>query len=181
MRAEDIVGTCFFAMLIPSVLVAISGSRTSLAPRQKALWRGCGLSLMSGVLITFGLVNFFFIHNSPKPVVEGNLWDVREESSNRAHSSRFEITDKTGHATLIRCSYTGPGLQPGELARIRYVAYNRKLLELDLLSGPYQAWHLREPSGEEGFWTWAAIGVVCGLFAIGQMAKIGQGNTIASR
>ena len=56
---------------------------------------------------------------------------------------------------------------------MRYVAYNRKLLELDMLTGPYQVWHLRESSGERGCWVWVAIGAVCGFFAYRQFGKIG--------
>lgn len=87
MRAEDTVGVRFFALLIPAVVVAISG----------ALWRGSGLSLISASLLTFGLVNLQFIHNSPRPVVEGNLWNIREMFSNRARLTRFMITDAAGH------------------------------------------------------------------------------------
>ena len=110
MRAEDIVGVSSFVLLIPAIVVAFSGSRTTLTPRQRARWRGWGLSLISGAFLAFGLVSFQLIHNSPRPVVEGNLWDIRELFSSRAHSTRFMITDATGHAVLIQCRYTGPGL-----------------------------------------------------------------------
>ncbi len=134
---------------------------------------------MSGTLLAFGLVSFQFIHDSPRPVVEGNLWDIRELFSSRAHSTRFMITDAAGHAVLILCNYTGPGLLQGERARVHYVAYNRKLIEMDMLTGPFQAWHLRESSGEQGYWRWVAIGVVCGFFAYRQLAKIRQEQTTA--
>ena len=179
MRAEDIVGCSFFGLLIPAIVVAISGSRTTLASRQRALWRGWGLSLISGVLLAFGFVSFQLIHNSPRPVVEGNLWDIRELSSSRAHSTQFMITDASGHAVLIRCKYTGPGFVEGERARVRYVAYNEKLVEMDMLTGPFQAWHLRESSGEQGCWWWVALGLVCGFFAYLQLAKVRQGETTA--
>ena len=175
MRAEDIVGVSFFAVLIPGVVVAIAGSRTSLAPRRRALWRGCGLGLIGGALIAFGLASFLLIHNSPRPVVVGNLWDIREFSGRGSNSSRFRITDATGHAVQIRCRYRGPGLVEGERARVRYVAYNGSLLELDMLSGPFQLWHLRESSGEAGSLVWTAVGVVCGFFACLQLAKARQG------
>jgi hypothetical protein len=70
-RAEDIVGVSFFALLIPSVVVAISGSRTTLTPTQRVLWRGWGLSLIGAVFLAFGLVSFQLIHNSPRPVSRG--------------------------------------------------------------------------------------------------------------
>jgi hypothetical protein len=177
MRAEDIVGVSFFAVLITGIVVAISGSRNSLTPRQRALWRGWGLSLMSVALIAFGVVSFQFIHNSPRPVVEGNLWDIRElVSTTRRHSStsrssRFMITDAAGHAVLVRCKYSGPGLVEGERARVRYVAYNQKLLEMDMLDGPYQAWHLRESSEENDCWWRVSFGAVFAFFAFRQLAK----------
>jgi len=171
MRAEDVVGVSFFAVLFPAIVVAISASRKSLTPRQRALWRGWGLSLISGALIAVGLVSFLLIHNSPRPVVEGNLWDIRELNSHTDRSTHFMITDAGGHAVQIQCRYSGPGLVQGERARVRYVAYNSKLLDMDMLTGPFQAWHLRESSGENGYWWWVGMGAVCGFFAFRQLAK----------
>jgi hypothetical protein len=62
---------------------------------------------------------------------------------------------------------------------VRYIAYNGKLVELDMLTGSFQLWHLREAPGEWAWWGWVAVGVVCGLFAYRQMAKIGQEKTKA--
>jgi hypothetical protein len=135
---------------------------------QRALWRGWGLSLIGVVLLAFGFVSFQLIHHSPRPVVEGNLWDIRDS---QARSTWFMITDTTGHPVEIRSRYSGPGLVQGERARVRYVAYNMKLLELDMLTGPYQQWHLRESSGEQGCWVFMAIGLVCGFFAYRQLAS----------
>jgi hypothetical protein len=171
---EDIVGFSCFGLLIPAIVVMISGSRSSLtSSRQRSLWRTWRLSLISVALIVFGLVNFQFIHNSPRTVVEGNLWNIRQ----LFRSSTFMISDTTGHAVLTRCTYTGPGLVQGERARVRYVAYNRKLVDMDMLTGSYQAWHLQESSGKEDYQAWVAIGLLCGFFAYRQRAKISQGQT----
>jgi hypothetical protein len=89
------------------------------------------------------------------------------------------ITDAAGHAVLIRCRYRGPGIVEGERARVRYVEYNRQLMEMDMLTGSYQAWHLRESSGEQGYLGWVAVGVVCGFFAYRQWAKVRQGGATA--
>ena len=178
-RAEDIVGVSFFGLLIPAIVVAISGSRTTFTPKQRALWRGWGLCLICGVLLAFGFVNFQLIHNSPRPVVEGSLWDIRDKFGSGTDLNRFMITDATGHAVQIRCRYRGPGLVQGERARVRYVAYNRKLVEMDMLTGPFQKWHLRESSGEQGYWWWVAVGAICGFFAYRQLAKISHGQTTA--
>lgn len=84
------------------------------------------------------------------------------------------ITDATGHAVPIRCRYSGPGLVEGEKARIQYVAYNDKLLEMDMLSGSYQLWHLSESSGDQQSWWFVAIGLVCGYFAYRQRRYASQ-------
>ncbi len=177
MRAEDVFGISFFALLVCAIAVTLCGSRTTLAPRQQAAWRGVGLSLISVALIAFGLVNFRLIHSSPRPVVEGNLWDIRQEF--KSGSTRFMITDATGQAVMILCSHRGPGFVQGERARVRYVAYNNKLVEMDMLTGPYGAWHLRESSGEERYWAWVVIGLFFGLLAYRQLAKTRPGQTAA--
>jgi hypothetical protein len=179
MRVEDIVGVSFFGLLISGIVVAISGSRTKFTPRQRALWRGWGLGLIGGAVFAFGLVNYQLIHKSPRLVVEGNLWDIRDRFGSRTELNQFMITDATGHAVLIRCRYGGPGLVQGERARVRYVAYNSKLVEMDMLTGPYQKWHLLESSGEQGWWWWVAMGSVCGFFAYRQLAKASQRQTTA--
>jgi hypothetical protein len=176
-RAQDIVGISFFALLFCAILVTICGSRTSLTPRHQAAWRGCGLSLISVALVAFGVMNFQLIHTSPRLVVEGNLWDIREEFKNSL--TRFMITDATGHAVMILCNHRGPGFVQGERARVQYVAYNNKLVEMDMLSGPYGAWHLRESSGEAVYCTWVGIGLFCGLLAYFQFAKTSPGQTTA--
>jgi hypothetical protein len=177
---EDIVGVSFFALLLPAIVVTISASRNTLAPRQQQQWRGWGLCLVSIAFLAFGLINFQLIHSSPRPVVEGNIWDIHELTTTKAHSSRFMITDAAGKAVQIRCSYRGPGLQEGERPRVRYVAYDSKLLELDMLTGPYQLWHLHESSGEQGCWGWLAIGLVCGFFAYRQLAKVKHEQPVGS-
>lgn len=177
MRGEDIVGVSFFAVLIAGVVVAVAGSRNSLTPRHRRLWWGWGLGLAGCALVGFGLVSYQMIHNSPRPVVEGNLWEIRQGFRG---STRFMITDAAGRAVPIRCRYTGPGLVEGERARVRYVAYNRKLLEMDMLDGSYQSWNLRETSGEAGCWSWVAIGAICGFFAFRQLSSSGA-NADAER
>ena len=122
-------------------------------------------------------MNFQLVHNSPRPVVEGNLWDIREEFKNG--STQFMITDATGQTFMIVCRYRVPGSVQGDRARVRYVAYNKKLVEMDMLSGPYGAWHLRESSGEEGYWAWVGIGVFLGLLAYRQFVKTRPEQTAA--
>jgi hypothetical protein len=170
-RTEDIVGVGFFGLLITGIVVMVSGFRTAHTPMQHARRQGLGLGLISFALLAFGLVSFQLIHNSPQPVVEGNLWDIRQPMHGGA---QFKITDRAGRAVQIRCTYNGPGLVGGERARVRYVEYNGKLIAMDMLGGSYQAWHLRETSGENGCWGWVCAGLVCGFFAYRRLTNIKQ-------
>ena len=114
MQPEDIVGVSFFALLCCAIGVTLYGSRTILTPRQQAAWRGWGLILIGVALVAFGLANFQLVHASPRLVIEGNLWNVREEFKNSL--TRFMITDATGHAVMILCNHRGPGFVQGERA-----------------------------------------------------------------
>lgn len=174
MRTEDIVGFSFFAILFPAIVITIAASRKTLPQAQARNQRSLGLALVSLALIAFGIANYYFIHTSPKLVVEGNLWNIRGAFSKNERGTRFMITDSTGHAVPIRCRYTGPGLREGDRARIQYVAYNNHLLEIEMLSGPYQFWHLSESSGEYRFWWFVAIGLVCGFFSIRQRRQAAE-------
>jgi hypothetical protein len=60
---------------------------------------------------------------------------------------------------------------------VRYVAYNQKLVELDMMSGPYHYWHFQESSGEQACWGWVAIGVACSFFSVHQLIKSRQRQT----
>ena len=174
MRTEDIVGFSFFAILFPAIVITIAASRKSLTISQQRIQRSVGLALVGFALVSFGVANYYFIHSSPRLVVEGNLWDIRESFSKNERGTRFMVTDSSGHAVPIRCRYTGPGLREGDRARIQYVAYNSHLLEMEMLSGPYQLWHLSESSGEFQFWWFVAIGLVCGFFAIRQRRQASE-------
>jgi hypothetical protein len=169
MRAEDMVGVGFFALLLAAGAMALAGSRRSLTVRQRTLWRSWAFALLGCSLIGFGLANFELIRNSPQPVVEGNLWDIRD----RFTGSQFMVTNATGHAVPIRCRYTGPGLVQGERATVRYVAYNGKLVQMEILTGSYQGWHLVESPGEWGYWVWVAAGLGCGLLVYRELSKVG--------
>src|ERR1700733_6675449 len=91
--------------------ISSASARTILAPRRQAAWRGWGLTVISVALVAFGLGNFQLIRTSPCPVVEGNLWDIREEFKNG--STRFMITDATGQAVMILCSHRRAGFCAG--------------------------------------------------------------------
>ena len=108
-----------------------------------------------------------------------------------SRASRLTLLDETGISFrdahwkddlgewLARGADGKPGTFQVDLARVRYVSYNRKLLEMNMLPGPYGAWHLRESSGEQGCWAWVAIGVVCGFAGYRQLAKARQAQTAA--
>ena len=79
---------------------------------------------------------------------------------------------------MIRCKYSGPGLVQGERARVRYVEYDGGAARTGYVDqGGDGAWHLRESSGENGYWAWVAMGVVCGFVAYRQLMSARQPQT----
>ena len=71
----------------------------------------------------------------------------------------FRLTDNSGKVTTLYCRYSGPGLREGDRARVRYVEFNKKMLELTMLTGSYTGWHFEESSGELSFLPWSLMGL----------------------
>jgi hypothetical protein len=113
---------------------------------------------MGVALLVFGVANFCLVRASARPVVEGNIWGVSEPVRNTA-ATMFRLTDNSGNVTTLRCRYSGPGLREGDRARVRYLEYNKKLLQLTMLTGSFTGWHFEESSGEWGFLPWSLIGL----------------------
>lgn len=160
MRAEDIIGTSFFLVLFAGSGLWLYGTTRPAGSGERSLWLATGLGFMGFAILVFGLTTSYCIRTSARVVVEGNIWDVREAI--RASAS-FKVTDDAGGVTSIRCKYRGQGLREGDRARIRYIVYNGRLMELTMLTGPYAGWELEEPAGEVGPLLFAAVGVVSGL------------------
>jgi hypothetical protein len=127
------------------------------------------MAAMGVAFLAFGLLTTYFIRTSARPLVEGNIWGVSEPV--RTSSAAFKLTLDSGRAVAIHCRYDGPGLREGDRARVRYVEYNQKLLELTMLTGSYTGWHFEESSGELSGELFGLIGLVCGFAGWRTLAK----------
>lgn len=163
MRAEDIVGCTFFAaMVIGLVLIIRGGMRKGGGDRSQVK---AGLIMEGLAFMFFGLATFYLVRTSPRLGIEGNIWDVHRIQS-KSGGSQFRVTSDSGRVVVVRCRYRGPGLREGDRVRVRYIAYNQHLLELTMLSGPFEGWELEEPSQD---WSWlvlAGLGLVCGAVVV---------------
>ena len=163
MRSEDIVGMSFFLVLFVGLGQFLYGSSRAKGSPERTRWLSSGLAVSGFALIAFGTLTAYFIHTSARMQVEGNLWAVSD--STETSSSQFKVTDDSGQVATIRCRYSGPGLREGDRVRVRYVEYNRTLIELTMLTGSYTGWVLQESAGEWGFAWFALIGLVCAVSA----------------
>jgi hypothetical protein len=59
-------------------------------------------------------------------------------------------------------------MQQGELAKVRFLEYNQNILDLTMLSGPTQGWHLTESDGSTTYLLVSLAGVAfwCGAFRV---------------
>lgn len=110
------------------------------------------------------MATMYFVRTSARPQVEGYISGVKE-AYGKSHFSDFTISNDAGVVAAVRADYTGPGLRVGDRVRVRFVQYNRKLLELTMLSGSFTGWELRESSGEWGGAWMGLVGVACGMGA----------------
>jgi hypothetical protein len=150
----------FFALLLSGiVLILLDSGRKKNSP-ETVRRIGAGLLVEGLAFVGFAIANVYLIRTSDKPVVEGNIWAIRQTYGKNRGTS-FHLTDEAGRAVLIRCRYNGPGFHEGERARVRYIRYNRQLLEITMLSGPYTRWHFQESSGQMSAALIGVLGVVC--------------------
>ena len=175
MRAEDVVGSGFFLLFLVGIVLTLFGSRQANGARERARRQGAGLLTMSLALLAFGALTIYFIRTSARPVIEGHLWAVANGGV-RYRGSSFNVTGDSGGVATIRCAYDGPGLREGDRARVRYVAYNRRLIEFAALSGSYTGWHFEEPAGERSAGAFAVIGLAVGIAGWRLLVKAYTGN-----
>jgi hypothetical protein len=175
-RTEDIVGVSFFVVLITGLVLFVVSAQRKNGRQERARWQGRALAIEGFAFVAFGLTSAYFIRSSPRPVVEGNIWGIRQAHGKSAGSS-FWITTDSGQVAQIRCRYDGPGFREGERARVQFIQYNQKLLELSMLSGPYGDWHLQESSGEWSTWLLVGLGVVCWVGGYLEFRKAGATRT----
>jgi hypothetical protein len=175
-RAEDIVGVSFFAVLISGLVLFVVSAQRKNGSQERTRWQARALGIVGFAFVAFGLTSGYFIRSSPRPVVEGNMWGIRQAHGKSAGSS-FRITTDSGQVAEVRSRYDGPGFREGERARVQFVQYNHKLLELSMLSGPYENWRLQESSGEWSTWLLAGLGALCWIGSYRQLRKAGSAGT----
>jgi hypothetical protein len=170
MRAEDVCGLSFFLVVFAGIGLMLWGLRQPKGAPARNRRQGSGLITMSVGLLVFGALTICFIRTSARPVIEGNVWAVANGGV-RSRGSSFNVTGESGTVAKIRCAYDGPGLREGDRARVRYVLYNRRLIEFAALSGSYAGWHFEEPAGERSAAAFAAIGLACGFAGLRLLSK----------
>lgn len=170
MRVEDLVGLSFFAMVLTGVALILYGSQRK-TQGERAWWQGVGLIAEGFAFLAFGSATLYFLRTSPRPQVEGYIWDVRQSFGRSHNSTRFMLTNTAGKAVQIRCKYHGTGIREGEKVRIRFIEYNHELLDMTVLDGPYELWQLQESSGEWNTLALTLIGLACGIGGFRELRK----------
>jgi hypothetical protein len=165
MRAEDAVGLSFFLVLFAGIGTILSALRRPEGSPERSLRQGAGCVVMGFAIAAFGALTFTLIRTSPRTVVEGNIWAV----VNGDDGSSFKLTDDSGRVAKIRCRHDG--LREGDRARVQYIEYNLKLVEMTMLSGSSAGWHFEESPEEWGWAVWVGLGLVCGFAGWRQWRK----------
>jgi len=171
LRAEDVVGVCFFLGLFAGIALIVYGSQRPTQSHRRPFWIGVGLGAMAVAFLLFTLATIYLLRTSARPEVEGNVWGI-SGSGPRTHGSQFRVTTASGDVVMFHTSsHELPRSLEGERVRARYVVYNRKVIEFAVLSGPYGAWAFREPDGQLQASLLGIVGLICGMGAYGQLRK----------
>ena len=162
MQTQIVVAVIFFILEFWGLGVAIYGSNRTNPQLRKPKWRAAGFAMEGAAFLFLCLVSLYFVHNSPRPEVTGYIENLRQWQT-KSSGSHFFVADYGGRKFAVYAHYNGPGIQQGQLATVRFMQYNQDLLELTMLSGPTQGWHLTEPYGST---FWFVLGLVGVLFEV---------------
>lgn len=173
MRAEDVVGDSFFVILVVGLVLIIFGSNRPKGSREYHRWLGLGLGVEGLAFFAFGLLSLCFTRLSSRPQIEGTISALTQFHGKYA-SSDFKVITDSGEAAQIHADYSGPRLRERDRARVRFIAYDRGLLEITLVSGPFQGWHHSESSGQLSCVGLSLMGLICWFAWYQEWCKMDQ-------
>jgi membrane protein implicated in regulation of membrane protease activity len=160
---ETFVGGTFFLLLIVGLALMIFGNRGPRIPNQFSRSQVAGLTVAGIAFLWFALLTAYFEKTSPRPTITGTIGALRQNTGRYA-SSEFTVVGDAEDRASIRCKYEGTGLQMGERIRVRYIQYNRQLLDAEILSGSVAGWNFSE---SDGTWSCVFMGSMGLLFLFG--------------
>jgi hypothetical protein len=138
-------GLCFLLFLVGAGLAMLSG----LSKKHRRGIEVAGHLLISACFFIYGLVSSHVLRVAPRPVVTGQVVEVRLKRSRmdlnyttiQPDSGPFE---NGGGRITLHSEFLGSAVQVGERVRARYSDYDNGVLELDVLSGPGKGFVIRE-------------------------------------
>jgi hypothetical protein len=75
------------------------------------------------------------------------------------NSSDFHLITTKGDDVTIHSDYSGYRLIENEQATVKFVQYDHTLIDLTMLTGPNQGWHLKESDGSLSCWLLLLMGL----------------------
>ncbi len=171
MRAEDIVGLTFFSLLVLGGVFVICGGNRNNPSARKPKWTAIGLAIGGLAFLLFGLLSSYFVHTSPRVEATGYIENLRRTTGKGA-GSYFFLAVNGGPTFALHAQYHGYGIQQGDLAKVRFLPYNSSVLELTMLSGSTQGWHLTESDGSTTYLLLSLAGVACWWGAFREYRKL---------
>jgi hypothetical protein len=160
-----LVGSIFLTTLIVGVCTIIASKNQKKSAHGKCAWQAVGIGLEAFGFLFFGLTTIYFSKTSIRPVITGSISELRQ-SGGRYPASDLTVAAASGETAKIHTHYHGEHLKLGDVVAVRYVRYDRTLLDLTILSGDEAGWRLQE--SDQTLWSGvlAAMGVVFGIGAI---------------
>jgi hypothetical protein len=154
---ERATGILFFTLLIIGLAFFICAAR-QVDPEKRKKWSSLGITVESTALFIFGSASLLQIHFSAQPTSTGSISHLVQHHG-KYPSSDFQLITTKGDNVALHADYSGIRLIENEQATVKFIQYNHTLIDLRMLTGPSQGWHLQESDGTLSCWLLLLMGL----------------------
>jgi amino acid transporter len=154
---ERATGILFFTLLIVGLALFIYAARKT-DPEKRKRWSSWGLTVEAIAFFIFGSLSLLQIHFSARPTLTESISHLVQHHGKYA-SSDFQLIALNGANVGLHADYSGTRLIENERATVKFIQYNHTLIDLTMLTGPSQGWHLQESDGTVSCWLLFLMGL----------------------
>jgi len=151
--------------LIAGVGAIIASKNKAKSVRRRYTWQAGGIALEAVAFLFFGLMSIYLSKASERPTITGSIIEIKQFHGKHP-SSELIVAAPSGDTARIHSQCQGDWLHVGDVVTVRYVRYDRTLLDLKVMSGGQAGLRLQE--SDQTLWAGllAAIGIAFGIGAV---------------
>jgi len=135
MPSDRTVANIFLVLFFLGLACRIGSGGPRYGPAKRPTWRVAGYLLMGFALLHYSLCSLIFVAISPRLETTGKIADLTISRGKSPAATFGILSDGYLSPMLLIEGQAVESIVEGEQARVRYVQYDRNVLDLTMLSG----------------------------------------------